>query len=62
MAFFKYVEIKGFVVGLVSFPAAEDDPNPFEGQNANGAVVGFALLALLRLAVQPPVSGLALVN
>ena len=50
------------MVGLVSFPAAEDDPNPFEGQNANDVVVGFALLALLRLAVQPPVSGLALVN
>jgi hypothetical protein len=30
----------------VSFPAAEDDPDPFEGQAADGAVVGFTLFAL----------------
>ena len=46
MAFFKYIEIKSFVVGRVTFPAAEDDADPFEGQDADGAMVGFALLAL----------------
>ena len=31
---------------MVTFPAAEDDPDPFEGQDPDSAVVGFALLAL----------------
>jgi hypothetical protein len=30
----------------VTFPAAEDDPDPFESQDAESTVVGFALLAL----------------
>jgi hypothetical protein len=38
--------MKGFVIVLSGFPAAKDDPNPFERQNADGAVVAFALLAL----------------
>jgi hypothetical protein len=32
VAFFKYVEINSFVIGVVTFPAAEDDADPFEGQ------------------------------
>ena len=46
MAFFKCVEEKSFVIGLATFPTAEDDADPFEGQDAYSAVVGFALLAL----------------
>ena len=46
LALFKCVQIKSFVIGLVIFPAAKDDPDPFEGQDADGAMVGFALLAL----------------
>lgn len=30
----------------MTFPAAEDDPDPFQGQDAGSAMVGFALLAL----------------
>jgi hypothetical protein len=42
----KYVEIKSFVIGLVSFPAPKDDADPFEGQDADGAVVRFAFFPL----------------
>ena len=40
------VEIKSFVVGRVIFPAAKDDADPFEGQDADSAVVGFTFLTL----------------
>ena len=46
MTFFKDVEVKGLIVAGASFPAAEDDADPFEGQGAHGAVMGFTLLAL----------------
>jgi hypothetical protein len=38
----------------VSFPAAEDDADPFEGQDEDGAVVGFALLSLGLIEVFRP--------
>lgn len=31
LALFKCVQIKSFVIGLVAFPAAEDDVDPFAG-------------------------------
>lgn len=40
------IEIDNFIVGGAGLPALPDDPNPFEGQGADGGVVVFAFGAL----------------
>jgi hypothetical protein len=41
-------EVAGFVVGLAVGPATPKDADPFEGQGADGRIVGAALGTLAR--------------
>ena len=54
MPFCKGLEIEGFLVGLIGLPAGENDADPLEGQGADGAVMGFAPLALTLIIASRP--------
>jgi len=46
LTFLKGGKVEGFVVGRSVDPATKEDANPFEGEGADGGVVGRALGAV----------------